>query len=74
MTAISTILAISIHQEGESPVYSDGHIHVSLDDEAAGCYIVISQDDQKIRVNPEEIPMIVDAAKRLLNQPGTKEK
>lgn len=50
------------------PIYSERATNVSIDDEAAGEYIVISQDEQKISLNPDEWPFIVEAVERLIKE------
>lgn len=69
-----TILKISVHPEGENPVFGERSTHVFIEDEAGGPYIKIQQcndnsENSIISVNDiEELNAIVDAAKELLKQ------
>ncbi len=40
---ITTTITVSIHPEGENPIYGDRATHVSVDDEAGGGFLVIKQ-------------------------------
>jgi hypothetical protein len=73
----STILMISIHPEKTNPVYGEGSIHVSIDDEGGGPFIKISQSDDEIsegvvRLDFEELQMVYEVATSLISQPGLK--
>lgn len=69
----TTITAVCVHPEGDSPIFGEMGTALSLDDEADGLYLVIEQRsdqlrDQTIRINPDEFDHIVAAAKMLLAQ------
>lgn len=63
---------ITIHRRDSNPVFGELNIKVRLEDEAAGAFISLSQSDNttpgEIRLDFEEIELIAEAAKALLNQ------
>ena len=69
----STILKVSIHTEDMNPVFGETVTHVSVDDEAGGPFIVLSQcndyiKDGEVRVNIEELEQIYLTSKMLIGQ------
>lgn len=68
-----TITAMAIHREGDSPIFGESVTMVRLDDEAAGAFLVLEQDNGFVRLELHELNEIVDAAKELLVQEGVKE-
>ena len=70
LTYKKTILKISVHPEGDNPVFSETATHVSIDDHAGGPFLVIEQsrDDTgngKVIINFDEFDAIIDAVKLL---------
>ena len=62
-----TPIAVSIHRKlDNNPLFGEGVIHIKIDDECGGGFIVLEQDDQKISINPDEIDIICNEAKKLL--------
>lgn len=59
------ITQLTVVPEGE-PIYSEEATHIRLEDEAAGEFIVIAQDDTKVRIDPNEWHHVRDAVERLL--------
>jgi hypothetical protein len=71
----TTIMQVSIHREEVSPVFGEGNTYVSVDDEAAGPFLVIEQHDDdgsgehgKLRFDYEEFVAVAEAAKMLMHQ------
>lgn len=72
MTAfLMTTMSYSIHPENESPVFGKGATTVSIDDEAAGAFIVIKQDipheSGGIALEIDELELVLVAARKLLS-------
>lgn len=72
-----TITAISIHHEGDSPIFGKSVTTVRLEDEAGGAFIVLDQNHEdggaKVFIEDmDELLQVVEAARELLNQPGVK--
>ena len=70
LTYKNPILTISVHPEGDNPVFSETATHVSIDDHAGGPFLVIEQsrddtDNGKIIIDFEEFDAIIDAVKLL---------
>ena len=76
---ITTITEITVHHQDENPIYGESALKVRLQDEAAGCFIVLAQHADlaakmgEVRLSPEELPIVMQTAKRLLDQPGAKD-
>lgn len=82
---VTTILKVAVHRESENPVFGEGNTYVSVDDEAAGPFLVIEQDADgdnnsigtaSLRIDYEEFLAVAEAAKMLMHQlyiemPGT---
>ena len=70
----TTIMQVSIHREEVSPIFGEGNTYVSVDDEAAGPFLVIEQHDDdggehgKLRFEYEEFVAVAEAAKMLMHQ------
>jgi hypothetical protein len=71
----TTILQVAVHREEVSPIFGEGNTYVSIDDEAAGPYIVIEQhgydgggEHGKLRFDYEEFVAVAEAAKMLMHQ------
>ena len=41
------------------------HVRVSLEDEGGGAFLVLKQEDQEVRLDFEEIPLLVTAVEML---------
>jgi hypothetical protein len=69
----TTILQVSVHREESNPVFGEGNTYVSVDDEAAGPFLIIQQHDEnsepgKARMDYEEFMAVAEAAKMLMHQ------
>lgn len=70
---VATIIKVAIHRDTENPVFGESNTFISIDDEAAGPFIVIEQcndynNNKSIRVDFEELEAIFEASKMLMNQ------
>lgn len=70
---VKTILKVAIHRENENPVFGEGNTFVSVEDEAAGPFLVIEQNDsynaeKNLRMDYAELLTVVEAAKVLMDQ------
>ena len=73
----TTTLKIVVHHKETNPIYDESCTFVSLDDEAGGLFLVIEQqsEDAKagtIRLDPNEVDVVYNACKKLLNQKSAK--
>jgi len=61
------VTQIAIVQNGESPVFGDNTVTVSLDDEGAGPFVVISHVEQAgvVRLDFSEADLLCEAIERL---------
>lgn len=72
-----TILVISVHSEGDNPVFADSATHVCIEDEAGGPFIILKQvNDQiqpgEVRLDYEELKTINEAVEMMFTQEGIK--
>lgn len=68
----ATPLVISIHQEGENPIFGERATHVCLQDEGGGAFIALRQshDDIKpgeVRLDMDELEFVLRVATELIN-------
>ena len=66
-----TTLKVSVHQAGESPVFGEQATHISIDDEAAGAFIVLEQFHHEVgkgmlRFDLEELELVTAEARKLI--------
>ena len=68
----STITRISIHPENENPIFKEGAINVSIQDEGAGPFLTLSQtwpeNVESVRIDLDELELITAEAKKLIGQ------
>lgn len=69
-TVKTTPTRYAIHYEDESPIFGESTIHVSIDDEAAGPYLVIESTnpdgtDGKVTIDFAQWPSVCDVVKHL---------
>lgn len=62
-----TTTQVSVFRKGINPIFGEGVTHIRIEDEAAGPFIIISQNDDEIRLDEDEIQTVADAALKLLN-------
>jgi hypothetical protein len=67
---IVSVVKVSIHREGESPVYGETVTTVELADEGAGPFLALRQPGREspgeIRLDLEELPLLLEAARVLI--------
>jgi hypothetical protein len=69
-----TPIGMSVHLPDESPIYGESTIHVLVEDEAGGAFILLRQvasdgEDMKpgeVRLDLEELEAVLRAARRLI--------
>lgn len=68
----TTIIAITIHPDSESPIHGESAISISLDDEGGGCYLVLEQlipdETGKAFIDTESWVLLKKAGDKLLAQ------
>lgn len=59
----------SVFFKEKNPIFGEGVTHISIEDEASGPYLVISQESEtgmsSIKVDVDELEIILEAAKKL---------
>lgn len=60
--------SLSVYLEGQNPIFGECQTTVSIDDEAAGMFLVIEQDGKQIQIDTDEWPVLAAAAERLLQE------
>jgi hypothetical protein len=74
----TTVIGMSIHAEGESPIFSETATHVMVADDSAGPFIVLRQFHQitpmELRFDLDELEDVLVAARRIMrDQPKTED-
>lgn len=65
---VQTISAINVHRMDANPVFAEGLTKVRIEDEAGGCFVVLEQEDGSVRLDFDEVEMVVQAIARLRAQ------
>jgi uncharacterized protein len=56
----------------KAPIFAETATTITLEDEAAGEYVIVQQDNGaavgKIAINPDEWPVLRDAIERMVNE------
>jgi hypothetical protein len=65
---ITSVISTVVHMDDRNPIFGEGIVTITIDDEAAGGYIVLTQDEQTIKVDPDELQLIAKTARKLLAQ------
>jgi hypothetical protein len=63
---VKRVRTIIIHPEGKL-IFDEMATTIEIDDEAAGEFVVVRQDDKAISINPEEWPVIRDAIAEMVS-------
>ena len=64
----TTITQVAVHKSNDSPVFGESATRIKLEDEGAGGYLVIEQDGGSIRLDPEELELIIVEARKIMAQ------
>ena len=64
----TSIISTVVHLDDRNPIFGEGIITVSIDDDGAGGYIVLTQEEQTIKVDIEELQLVAKTARKLLAQ------
>jgi hypothetical protein len=75
---LKTNIVVSVHPEGENPVFSDSATHVCVDDESGGAFIVLKQTGEnaqmgEVRLDFEEFKVVAEVISELSKQETLKE-
>jgi hypothetical protein len=54
--------------DDRNPIFGDNITTITIEDEACGGYIVLTQNEQTIRVDPDELQLIAKTAMKMLAQ------
>ena len=66
MKLLTTTLQVAVHYDHLNPIFGEGTTRVALEDEAAGPFITLTQEDKTLRFDIEELEVCVKVAKGLL--------
>lgn len=65
-----TPLMVSVHRTGDNPVYGEGAIKVTVEDEGGGPFIVLESNDgmeDGLRIDMDELEAVTAAARKLIS-------
>lgn len=60
-----TVTSISCHRKDDNPIFGESTTKVSLDDEAAGLFLLVSQDGVELRFDFDEFDAVAKAVATL---------
>jgi len=60
-------MAVCIQKRGVA-VYSEGVTEVKIDDEGGGEFVVVTQCDDRVAIDPEEWPLLCDTISKMISQ------
>jgi hypothetical protein len=52
--------------DDRNPIFGDDITTITIDDDACGGYIVLTQNEQTIKLDPEELQLITKTAMKML--------
>ena len=65
-----TPLMVSVHRKGDNPVYGEGAIKVTVEDEGGGPFIVLDSNEEMkdgLRIDMDELDAVTAAARKLIS-------
>lgn len=65
-----TPLMVSVHRKGYNPVYGEGAIKVTVEDEGGGPFIVLESNEGNedgLRIDMDELEAVTAAARKLIS-------
>jgi hypothetical protein len=69
MSYQTTITAMAIHLESESPIFGESTVHVALEDEAAGIFLIIKDGEGgTVKIDFEQWELLCKAVDTLKKQ------
>jgi hypothetical protein len=68
---VTTPLKVSVHLSSENPIWGESGTHIEIDDEAAGGFVVLTQDDKdgnehKLVFDIDELELVTKRARVLV--------
>jgi len=63
---ITSVISTVVHMDDRNPIFGDDITTITIDDDACGGYIVLTQNEQTIKLDPEELQLITKTAMKML--------
>ena len=64
---VRTPIKVAVHRSGQNPLFGEGALSVSVDDEGGGAFIVLEgEDEHGIRIDMDELEVVVEVAHDLI--------
>lgn len=66
-----TVLEVSVHRRNANPIFGETAIHVRVEDEAGGPFIVLKAcdpSDEGLRIDMDELEAVTKAARNLIDK------
>lgn len=57
-----------IFNENDNMIFGESVTEVSIDDEAAGPFIVLTQEDNKVKLDFDEIPVLFELLTKIIKE------
>ena len=56
---ITSTISTVVHMDDRNPIFGEGVTTITIDDEAAGGFIVLTQDDQTIKLDLDKFEIFL---------------
>jgi len=63
---ITSVVSTVVHMDDRNPIFGDEIVTISIDSEGCGGFIVLTQNDQTIKIDPDELQLITKTAMKML--------
>jgi hypothetical protein len=63
---ITSIISTVVHLDDRNPIFGDDITTITIDDEACGGFIVLTQNEQTIKLDRDELQLVTKTAMKML--------
>jgi len=63
---ITSVVSTVVHMDDRNPIFGEDITTITIDDDATGGFIVLSQNEQTIKIDPDELQLITKTAMKML--------
>jgi len=65
---ITSVVSTVVHMDDRNPIFGDDITTITIDDEACGGFIVLTQNEQTIKLDRDELQLVTKTAMKMLAQ------
>lgn len=70
---ITSVVSTVVHMDDRNPIFGEDITTITIDDEACGGYIVLTQNEQTIRFDLDELQLVTKTAMKMLANYNSKQ-